>query len=236
MVAGHEVTVGGWGFVTGRYPGAAATLGSLRPSPHGLRAYVIVDGTAAGIVEYADAIRPGAGELVTQLHRAGVRRVLLLSGDAPENVAHVAGLVGIDEARGGLLPQDKATIVAELVKAGDTVVMVGDGVNDAPALTAATVGLALPSGGGGIAAEAADAVLLLDDPRRLLDAIAISRRTLRIARQSMVLGLALSGAAMIVAAAGYIAPAIGALLQELIDVAAILNALRASARAGAPEG
>ncbi len=232
-VEGHEVTVGGWSYVTGRQPGAAATLGALRPRPHGLRAYVTVDGAAAGIVEYADAIRPGAAELVTELHQAGVRRVLLLSGDAPENVAHVAGLVGIDEARGGLLPQDKATIVAELVKAGETVVMVGDGVNDAPALTAATVGVALPSGGGGIAAEAADAVLLLDDPRRLLDAVAISRRTLRIAKQSMTLGLALSGAAMIVAAAGYIAPAIGALLQEVIDIAAILNALRASARAGA---
>jgi P-type E1-E2 ATPase len=188
-----------------------------------------VDGRAGGVVEYADALRPGAATLVHDLRRAGVRRVVLLSGDAPDNVARVAAEVGVHEARGGLLPEDKARLVADLVRAGETVVMVGDGVNDAPALTAASVGVALPSGGGGIAAEAADVVLLADDPRRLLDAIAISRRTLRIARESMTLGLALSGVAMVAAALGWIRPTPGALLQEAIDVAAILNALRASA-------
>jgi heavy metal translocating P-type ATPase len=228
-VDGREVTIGGWSYVTGRHGAAAPALAALRGPRPGLLAYVVVDGRAAGIVEYADALRPGAATLVHELELAGVRQVLLLSGDAPDNVARVAAAVGVRDARGGLLPEDKAAIIAELVGSGETVVMVGDGVNDAPALTAASVGVALPSGGGGIAAEAADAVLLADDPRRLLDAIDISRRTLRIARQSMTLGLALSGIAMAAAALGWIRPTPGALIQEAIDVAAIANALRASA-------
>ena len=144
--------------------------------------------------------------------------------------------MGVDEAHGGLLPGEKVAFVQALVRAGDRVLMVGDGTNDAPALSSATVGIALASGGGGITAEAADAVLLADDPARIAEAIAISRRTLRLARQSIWVGLGLSAAAMVVASFGYLPPTAGALLQEGIDVAVILNALRATLDGDAPAG
>jgi heavy metal translocating P-type ATPase len=227
-VEGQVVAVGGWAFIVQRHPQAQAGLTAVNPDGTGLRAYVAIEGKGAGIVEYADAIRPGLTAFFAGLRRFGIRRTLLLSGDAQANAEGVARAVGIDEARGDLLPEDKVAHVRALVKAGERVLMVGDGTNDAPALTSATVGIALASGGGGITAEAADAVVLADDPTRIADAIAISRRTMRIARQSIWAGLGLSGIAMGFAAAGFIPPVGGAVLQEVIDVAVILNALRAS--------
>jgi P-type E1-E2 ATPase len=193
-----------------------------------LRAVVVVEGGGVGAVEYADRVRGGLPELFRRLRGLGIRHTVLLSGDSQANAAAVAAEVGIDEAHGDLLPEAKVAIVHRLVKSGEPVVMTGDGTNDAPALSTATVGIALASGGGGITAEAADAVILADDPGRLADAIAISRRTVRLARESIWAGLGLSGAAMIVAGLGYIPPTVGALLQEAIDVAVILNALRAA--------
>jgi heavy metal translocating P-type ATPase len=230
MVDGRRVGVGGWLYVTGREPDTAAGLRQLMGGNRrqALRAYVAVDGRAAGIIEYADRARPELPAFLERLRGLGIRRTVLLSGDNQENVDAVAREVGILEGHGELLPDTKVAFIHRLVKSGDRVVMIGDGTNDAPALSAATVGIALASGGGGITAEAADAVILADDPTRLVDAIAISRRTLRLARQSIWVGLGLSAVAMAVASLGYIPPTIGALLQEAIDVAVILNALRAS--------
>ena len=233
-VEGHAVTVGGWSFVLNRHPGAEQSFRQLvAPDAYpGLRAYVAVDGRAAGIVEYADHLRPGLAGFIPRLRQLGLRRILLLSGDDQGNASAVAQSVGIPEAHGDLLPEEKVAYVHRLMKQGERVLMVGDGTNDAPALSTATVGIALAATGGGISAEAADAVILADDPTRIADAIEISRRTLRIARQSIWAGLGLSGTGMIAASLGYIPPVVGALLQEAIDVAVILNALRAAIRPG----
>jgi heavy metal translocating P-type ATPase len=230
LVNGRAVTVGGWSFVTTRHPQAASDLEPLLKTEEssGLRAYIAVDGRGAGVVEYADQLRPDLPWLFAELRHLGVRRTLLLSGDDQANAQRVADQVGINETHGDLLPAEKTAVVQALVKRGDRVLMLGDGTNDAPALSAATVGIALASGGGGITAEAADAVVLADDLTRIVEAIAISRRTLRLAKQSIWAGLGLSGIAMGFAAAGFIPPTVGALLQEGIDVAVIINALRAA--------
>jgi heavy metal translocating P-type ATPase len=231
-IEGKSVIVGARSLITDAIFDARRGIQALdrRDQNESLRAYVAVDGRLAGIIEYADQIRPGMRAMVQRLSDAGVKHVLLLSGDRDDNVREVASALGIGKSRGDLLPQDKVDAIRDLMERGESVLMVGDGTNDAPALSAATVGVALASHGRGIATESAGAILLADEPARIVDAIQISRRTMRIARQSIFVGLGLSSAGMIAAAAGFIAPVTGAMIQEGIDLAVILNALRASAR------
>ncbi|MBK7349227.1 MAG: heavy metal translocating P-type ATPase [Gemmatimonadetes bacterium] len=224
---GHEIALGSRSYILSRYP----DLGTTWPeaATMGLRATLAIDGRAGGTIEFADRLRPETGRLVAGLTALGLRRIIMVTGDDAGHAAAVARAAGIREVRAGQLPADKLRLVEELERAGERVLMVGDGTNDAPALTRASVGVALASHGGGISAEAADAVVLADDAGRVAEAIAISRRTMRIARQSVWAGLGLSALAMTAAAFGAIPPVAGALLQEAIDVAVILNALRASA-------
>lgn len=227
-VEGKEVLVGAKVFLLERYASAAPEIAALEATTAGLRAWIAVAGEAAGVIEYADKLRPGAREIVAQLRGLGVTRLLVRSGDTASHTSTIAAAVGIADARGDLLPEHKVDAIRKLVAEGERVVMVGDGTNDAPALGTATVGIALAGHGGGITAEAADVVILADDLGRVVMAIQIARRTLRIAHQSIWVGLGLSGVAMGFAAAGMIPPVTGAVLQEAIDVAVILNALRAS--------
>jgi heavy metal translocating P-type ATPase len=228
-VGGTQVAVGARSFIAERFPATRRAIQAVDASTGtGLRAYVAVDGGLKGVVEYGDQIREGIADLVLSLRKSGVRHVMLLSGDRSENVREVAAMVGIGEVKGDMLPEDKVEVVRRLVDDGESVVMVGDGTNDAPALGTATVGVALASHGRGIATESADVILLVDEPARLLDAITISRRTMRIARQSIWFGLAVSVAGMLFAAMGRIVPLAGAAIQEVVDLAVILNALRAS--------
>lgn len=225
VVEGHEVAVGSESYIRELHPG---TLADLAGAGAMLAAHVTVDGRTAGVVRYADRLRPGLPRLFQDLEALGVSRILLLSGDSADNAREVAARAGIHEVHGDLLPEGKTALINGLLREGHRVVMLGDGTNDAPALSSATVGVALASGGGGIAAEAADAVILADDPVRLAEGVAISRRSLRLAQSSIWIGLGLSGVAMGFAALGHIPPTVGAILQECIDVAVILNALRAA--------
>ena len=232
-VDGHRVSVGNRALVADLHPDARATLDAhVAPATGGLRAYVAVDiparSPALGVITFGDRMRADLPAFFARLRALGLGRTVLLSGDHAENVAPIAASLGITDARGDLLPDQKVAAVRALEASGRRVLMVGDGTNDAPALSAATVGVALAAHGGGISAEAAGVVLLADDVTRVEDAVRIGKRAVAIARQSIVAGLILSGAAMVVAAFGFIPPTAGALLQEGIDVAVILNALRAA--------
>lgn len=231
-VGGKRVIVGARSLIVARNPDTRFEIDKLEHGDNGpgLRAYVAVDGKLAGAVDYADRVRPGMSDLVRQLRSRGVNHVILLSGDHPRNARHVAEMVGIDDWRGDMLPQDKVEVVKRFLHDGEHVVMLGDGTNDAPALSTATVGVALASRGRGVATEAADVIILADDPSRLGDAIDISKRTMRIARQSIWVGLGISALGMVLAAAGLIVPIAGAALQEIVDLGVILNALRAAVR------
>lgn len=233
-VDGQWVAVGARRFVIARFPEAEAGFAALEADGAGLRAYAAIDGAAAATIEYADRLRPGIDRVLRDFAELGITRTILLTGDRAANAESVAREVGIAEVRAELLPDEKEAIVRELVAGGAHTLMVGDGTNDAPALSSASVGIALAGHGGGITAEAADVVILVDDLSRVVDALRISRRTVRIARESIGVGLGLSVVAMGFAAFGLITPVAGALLQEGIDVAVILNALRASAGNDSP--
>ncbi len=188
-----------------------------------------VDGHVQGAILMGDHVRPGARELVTALRRVGVEHVALVSGDRRAVADRVARELGVDRAYAEQLPDQKVEIVRALrgQPALRMVVMVGDGINDAPALAVADVGIAMAAAGATVSSETADAVIVVDRVDRVAQAVAIGRRSLAIARQSVLAGMALSMVAMGFAAVGLLPPVWGAMLQEVIDVAVILNALRA---------
>lgn len=224
-VDGHRVTVGALseGTVT-----AAWALGALNRArlDNAAVAWVCVDAQPIGAVLLRDPLRRQAPRTMRRLREAGFNRLVMLTGDRPEPAREVATVLGLDEVYARQSPADKvAAVRAERDRA--VTVMVGDGINDAPALAAATVGVAMGARGATASSEAADIVLTTDRLDRLADAMDIARWSRRIAVQSAVVGMTLSLIAMTVAALGWLPPAAGALLQEAIDVTVILNALRA---------
>ena len=229
-IDGRHVLVGSPRFLTER-------LGSSGPpQPEGragLAAYIALDGQPAGVIHFDDQLRPGVPDLMRRLARLGVRHTAILTGDNAANAAAIGARAGIAQVEANLLPEDKVRLLTALRGRYEPIVMVGDGINDAPALATATVGVAMGAKGTGISAEAADIVLLEDDVAKVGEAVAIGQHMLRIAKQSIYLGLGLSFVGMIAASLGYIQPVVGALLQEAIDVAVILNALRALGGGGA---
>lgn len=188
--------------------------------------YVSVDDEVVAALTFDDRVRPDASHTIRALRRSGVDRVVMATGDHPLVATSVGGVIGVDETLAEATPEEKVRALKELERSGITA-MVGDGINDAPALAAADVGVAMGARGATASSEAADVVLVVDRFDRLIDAIDIARRSRRIAAESVVIGMGLSLVAMSFASAGYLVPILGALVQEGIDVVAILNALRA---------
>lgn len=220
VVEGRSVAIGSASYF------AARGIAVPRAPDARTTAYVSVDGRLAGRIEFADPLRPQVPSLIQRLPSLGVAETVMLTGDREETANFIATQAGIRTVRANLLPADKVAAVQELRRRYRSVIMVGDGINDAPALAAATVGIAMGEHGTAISAEAADIVLLVDDISRVGDAMAISGRMRRIALQSIGVGLGVSFLLMVIASMGLLAPAMGALMQEALDAAVILNALR----------
>lgn len=221
-VSGRRVSVGSLDFIRSRCEGADATA----LSGGELAIYVAIDGHFVGSIVAADPVRPNAASTIAQLRQQGIQSVHLLTGDAEPTARAVADRLAIIDVRWGCLPADKVTAIRAITER--PVVMVGDGVNDAPVLAAADVGIAMGARGATAASESASAVIVTDDISSVATVASIGRRSVRIALQSMIIGIALSLALMLVAAFGFIPAVLGAALQELVDLATILNALRAS--------
>jgi P-type E1-E2 ATPase len=229
IVDGHRVAVGSGQWLLGRgYNGAAAVPVDEAEGGRS-RVLVGVDGHLAGAIVLADRPRDDAGDLAALLRRAGITHVAMVTGDRVEVAEQVGARLGIDRVYADHSPEQKLEVVRALQATPELapVMMVGDGINDAPALALADVGIAMGAAGATIASETADAVIVVDRIDRVARAVAIGRRSLHIAVQSVLAGLGVSLVAMGFAAFGYIPPVLGALLQEAVDVAVILNALRA---------
>jgi heavy metal translocating P-type ATPase len=222
-VDGRAVIVGGERFVAQKVEAPAI---SEERAPGTVTVAVAVDGVPVGRLVLADILREDTAHFLADLRKNGVERIVLATGDRRAVADAVTRNLPIDEVRADLAPDEKIRIVVA-ERAHGTTMMVGDGVNDAPALAAADVGVAMGASGAAASAEAADVVLLADDLHRLSSGMAVARRSRLIALQSVYVGLGLSIIGMFAGAFGVITPVEGALLQEGIDVAVILNALRA---------
>ena len=220
-IDGRQIVVGKFAFVAEHAPDAVRT--SIAPGE--LAVYVAIGGHYAGALLASDRLRENAASTLRELSDLGITDTMMLTGDARETAEHIAAELGITRVRAECLPADKVAEVAGIPER--PVIMVGDGVNDAPVLAAADVGIAMGAKGATAASESADAVILVDDIHGVARAVRIGKDTVRIALQSIWLGIIVSVVLMVIAAFGFIPATAGALIQELVDLATILAALRA---------
>ncbi|MCX6498711.1 MAG: heavy metal translocating P-type ATPase [Arthrobacter sp.] len=218
---GRDVVVGKPTFVAE----SAAGVEETELASGELAIYVGVGTEYVGCLVMSDPIRAEARRTLAELRALGVTETVMLTGDAQATAEHIAEAAGVTDVRAECLPPDKVDAVRSLPLR--PVLMVGDGVNDAPVLAVADVGIAMGARGSTAAGESADVVIILDDLSKVASAVRISQRTVKVALQSIWIGIALSVALMVAAAAGYVPAIAGALSQELVDLATILNALRA---------
>lgn len=230
MIEDHRIVVGSRGLCESvarrSFDTEWARVREHAKGPGRLISLVLIDGAPVGALLFEDPIRPEVPGLADRLRALGIRAVGLLTGDNRENADDIARRAGIPIVEADLLPEQKVERVREFRRKFGSAVMVGDGLNDAAALASASVGVAMGAQGAGVTAEAADAVLLVDDVSRVADVIALGRTMLRVARQGILFGLGTSLILMGIASFGVIAPADGAVIQEALDAAVILNALR----------
>ncbi|BAL79800.1 heavy metal translocating P-type ATPase [Bradyrhizobium cosmicum] len=226
VVEGRSVTVGGVRFVVSKLTQAGENFVQPSRDAGAATVAIAIDGHMAGEIRLADELRSGTHSLLRRLRSLGVQRIVLATGDRREVAEAITAGLDIDSVRAGLTPDQKVLVVLSERKNGP-VMMVGDGVNDAPALAAADVGVAMGARGAAASAEAADVVILVDHLDHIVPAIEIARRSRFIALEGVFAGMGLSVIGMVAAALGYLTPVQGALIQEAIDVAVIVNALRA---------
>jgi heavy metal translocating P-type ATPase len=227
-VGGRKVCVGSHQLVYGSHMPEEWAIRVLRRASwrSALSVFVSVDGRTIGALLLGDELRRETPRAVQMLRGAGVSRIVMVTGDRADAAETIAAALDLDAVLAERVPSDKVDAVATEQRLRPTL-MVGDGINDAPALAAAHVGIAMGSRGASASSEAADVVILVDRLDRVADAVVIAKRARAIAVQSIVAGMALSAVAMGFAAFGWLSPVAGALTQEAIDVAVILNALRA---------
>ncbi len=227
LVGGHRVRLGKATWIVGDDPPQWARQVRRRAELDGsLTVFVAIDDVPVGALLLVDPIRPDAPRMVRALRTAGITRIVLLTGDRADIADMVGRVVGVDAVLANCDPAAKLAAI-ERESANAATIMVGDGVNDAPALAAAGAGVALAARGATASSQAADVVLTVDRIDALADALLIARRCKGIALQAVVVGMGLSLGAMVIAAVGLLPPAAGAILQEIIDVLAIAIALRA---------
>lgn len=229
-VDGIPVMVGSPGYVRGTQPAPeweARFLASVGDEG-GSAVYVKRENRIIGALHLADQIRTESPHALRLLRKNGIQRMIMLTGDRRDVAEAIGTAIGLDEIHAQLDPASKLAVLAKQ-SVGHRSIMVGDGINDAPALAAADIGVAMGARGAAASAEAADVILMVDRLDKLAEAVHMAKSSLRIARQSVVLGMSLSLVAMAMATLGFLAPVYGAALQEVIDVIAIANALRALA-------
>jgi heavy metal translocating P-type ATPase len=224
MVQGKEILVGRQLFLEEEgisIPKAAVNLAATST-------FVAIGGKLAGVISFKDEVRPESKKMLSVLRKLGIKNILMVTGDNLAAAKAIATKLDITDIYAAALPAEKLLVISQLTDR--PVVFVGDGVNDAPVLTAADVGIALGARGETAASQSADIVIMLDDVNKVAKAFSIARRTFGVAKQSILVGIAMSIVLMFIYSTGHFSPLSGAIIQELIDVVVIFNALRAHTR------
>lgn len=229
-IAGKQVLVGSFAFLKEKGVDMSSPICIGHGIQNNTALFVAREKKYIGSITFVDPLRPEAKKTISELKKLGVKDFIMLTGDRKQVGERIGKELGINDIHSQVLPADKVNILLEEKKKLSPIAMVGDGINDAPVLAASDVGVALGAKGSTAASEAADAVIMQDDLGRMSELVAISKRSVMIAKQSIFTGIGLSSILMVVALFGFIVPVVGAFLQEAIDVIVILNALRARFR------